>query len=197
MGFNCCQKHLLFPVFKRSLLLIIWISWALMIKWLNSDPCWTQRVKSTMLDLKSAICTNCYHLKGPKPILFTPAKCHNRLYWKQSTFPYPLIYTYYAALFPSGRCCSGPPRSNKGVKYNSQNKSPVYCQTNFAHTSKQAVIKQKSLTKTKETEAVLFGLTPPYKQTSYGTAKVHTLNLLECSEFNGVLHFLFCFYTFF
>lgn len=36
-------------------------------------------------------------------------------------------------------------------RYNSQNKSPVYCQTtNFAHTSKQAVKNAKSLTKTKQ-----------------------------------------------
>lgn len=81
-------------------------------------------------------------------------------------------------------------QTSRHSKYNSQNKSPVYCQTtNFAHTSKQAVIKEKvaDRTKRKRKEALLVGLTLPYKQTSYGTAKVHTLNLLECSEFNSVL----------
>lgn len=94
-------------------------------------------------------------------------------------------------------------KPGRDVKYNSQNKSPVYCQTtNFAHTSKQAVIKQNVADKEKkkeqkETEALLFGLTLPYKQTSYGTAKVHTLNLLECSEFSGVNRLPFSFYSFF
>lgn len=47
-------------------------------------------------------------------------------------------------------------------KYNSQNKSPVYCQTtNFAHTSKQAVIKEKSLTKQRGKEKRLFSLALP------------------------------------
>lgn len=86
--------------------------------------------------------------------------------------------------------CAGRKHTSKFSKYNSQNKSPVYCQpTNFAHTSKEAVIKQKVADKQrgKRKEALFFGLTLPYKQTSYGTAKVHTLNLLECSEFNGLL----------
>ena len=91
-------------------------------------------------------------------------------------------------------------RSSRDTKYNSQNKSPVYCQTtNFAHTSKQAVKKTKSRwqkqNKGKRKEALFFGLTLPYKQTSYGTAKVHTLNLLECSEFNGLRGCLSCFFT--
>lgn len=85
-------------------------------------------------------------------------------------------------------------KRSRDTKYNSQNKSPVYCQTtNFTHTSKQAVIKQKVADKNKRKgkrkEALFFGLTLPYKQTSYGTAKVHTLNLLECSEFNGLRGF--------
>lgn len=41
--------------------------------------------------------------------------------------------------------------TSRDTKYNSQNKSPVYCQTtNFAHTSKQAVIKQKVADKNKK-----------------------------------------------
>lgn len=41
-------------------------------------------------------------------------------------------------------------KRGRDTKYNSQNKSPVYCQTtNFAHTSKQAVIKQKVADKNK------------------------------------------------
>lgn len=99
-------------------------------------------------------------------------------------------------------------KRGRDTKYNSQNKSPVYCQTtNFAHTSKQAVIKQKVADKNKtkrkkqkkgkRKEALFFGLTLPYKQTSYGTAKVHTLNLLECSEFNGLRGCLSCFYFIF
>lgn len=90
-------------------------------------------------------------------------------------------------------------QTSRHSKYNSQNKSPVYCQTtNFAHTSKQAVIKEKvaDKTKRKRKEALFFGLTLPYKQTSYGTAKVHTLNLLECSEFNSCLFCLDCFTRF-
>lgn len=87
-------------------------------------------------------------------------------------------------------CQTDSKYTSRFSKYNSQNKSPVYCQpTNFAHTSKEAVIKQKVVDEQrgKRKEALFFGLTLPYKQTSYGTAKVHTLNLLECSEFNGLL----------
>lgn len=93
----------------------------------------------------------------------------------------------------------GRKQTSSHLKYNSQNKSPVYCQTtNFAHTSKQAVVKEKvaDKTKRKRKEALFFGLTLPYKQTSYGTAKVHTLNLLECSEFNSCLFCLDCFTLF-
>jgi len=66
----------------------------------------------------------------------------------------------------------------RDAKYKSQNKSPVYCQTTNAHTSKQAVIKQnktnknrsyrevadKIKTKREQKEKVrllLFGLAPP------------------------------------
>lgn len=55
-------------------------------------------------------------------------------------------------------------KTSRDTKYNSQNKSPVYCQTtNFAHTSKQAVIKQKEK---QEKEKRLFSLafSLPYKQ---------------------------------
>jgi len=64
------------------------------------------------------------------------------------------------------------------------NKLRTYIKTG-RHKTKKVADKNKRKKKGKRKEALFFGLTLPYKQTSYGTAKVHTLNLLECSEFNG------------
>lgn len=69
-------------------------------------------------------------------------------------------------------------------------------QTLHIHQNRPSKKKVADKTKRKRKEALFFGLTLPYKQTSYGTAKVHTLNLLECSEFNSCLFCLDCFTRF-